>query len=393
MLSLLFRCYTSLMRTRSLGVLLLVCACGVEVKVDAGLESDAGQLDAAVVIDAGAHDAGLDAGFRDAGLDAGLGDAGTESDAGKPDAGEADAGVDAGLVDAGVLDAGFDAGVIVCGRCQTYAPSKAMGAISESVLKEASGLAASRAHPGVLYSHNDSGGLPVVYVLNDTGASLGQLTLTGATNVDWEDIALGPCPTGTCIYIGEIGDNNAVYPNYYVYRIAEPNVSVGSPIGSQSVAFERFEIQYPGQAKFNAETLLVHPATGDVYVVTKPNFGTKSDAYKASAPLSTSTPNVMVKVAPLTVPEPLDQVTAGDIDACGTTLVLRTYHTAYQYQLTPGAAFDTIFSSTPVQTEHPAYGLNINQEIQGESITWGPLGGYYTVSEGASAQLHFIGCQ
>src|SRR5437660_5290761 len=74
-------------------------------------------------------------------------------------------------------------------------------------LPEASGLAASRRTPGVLWSHNDSGE-PVVFALTPAGAVKGRVRVTGARVKDWEDIAVGPCPQSTCLYIADIGDNN-----------------------------------------------------------------------------------------------------------------------------------------------------------------------------------------
>src|SRR4051812_29923355 len=96
----------------------------------------------------------------DAGQDSGISDAGG-SDAGLNDGGglEPDAGVDAGALDAGGLDAGP-----VCRSCATHQSSVIdLGVISVTALNEISGIAVSRAHRGVLYAHNDSGGLPVVY--------------------------------------------------------------------------------------------------------------------------------------------------------------------------------------------------------------------------------------
>ena len=59
---------------------------------------------------------------------------------------------------------------------------------------ESSGVAASRAYPGVLWTHNDSGDGPYLYATTLDGRDLGWLLVPGAEAIDWEDIALGPCP-------------------------------------------------------------------------------------------------------------------------------------------------------------------------------------------------------
>ena len=73
-------------------------------------------------------------------------------------------------------------------------------------INEASGLAASRRHPGVLYSHNDSGDQARIFALDsEDGRTLAEYQITHSDNYDWEDLSVGVCPSnsGTCIYIGK----------------------------------------------------------------------------------------------------------------------------------------------------------------------------------------------
>src|SRR2546425_2345850 len=67
-------------------------------------------------------------------------------------------------------------------------------ALASPRLIESSGVAVSHAHPGVLWSHNDSGDGPYLYATDLTGADRGRVLVSGAENEDWEDMALGPCP-------------------------------------------------------------------------------------------------------------------------------------------------------------------------------------------------------
>ena len=61
-----------------------------------------------------------------------------------------------------------------------------------------------------------------------------------------------------------------------------------------SVPWERLPFEYPGAVKWNAETLLVHPQTGDVYVVNKLPAGNASTVFKFPQPL---TPGVKATLA------------------------------------------------------------------------------------------------
>ena len=85
--------------------------------------------------------------------------------------------------------------------------------MTSSQLTEASGLAASRKHSGYLYTHNDHGSGPQIYVISASNGNVAAtLTIKGATSHDWEDIAVGPCNNGssiTCIYIGRSSFNNS----------------------------------------------------------------------------------------------------------------------------------------------------------------------------------------
>jgi hypothetical protein len=246
----------------------------------------------------------------------------------------------------------------------------------------------------VLYGHNDSGGAPVIFILSTTGADLGERVLDGVTPTDWEDLALGPGPNGPSLYIGDIGDNGLNRPEpYRVYRVDEPFVG-GGP-STSTVAFEVFELEYPGGVHHNAETLLVHPITSDLYIVTKESTGDPSQVYKASAPLVLGAINLLSLVTTLAVPAGLDlPVTGGDIHPLGEALLLRTYNTIYQFIRPAGPDFDPIFSAPYTRVPAAPLGIGPNNEIQGEAITWFPDGlGYYTASERTNQQLHAVRCQ
>src|SRR5690606_10690255 len=89
---------------------------------------------------------------------------------------------------------------------------------------ESSGLAASRSHPGVFWTHNDSGDEAFVFAIDSAGRLLGRVRVTGAENHDWEDIALAPCgdDAGDCLYIADTGNNLGSREEVAIYRVPEP---------------------------------------------------------------------------------------------------------------------------------------------------------------------------
>ena len=88
-----------------------------------------------------------------------------------------------------------------------FAPAAKTGVVTDHDIDEASGCAVSRLNRNVLYTLNDHGGKNRVYAVNINGTLVGELTIDGATNVDWEDLAIGPCDNtdsfSSCIYIGK----------------------------------------------------------------------------------------------------------------------------------------------------------------------------------------------
>jgi len=111
-------------------------------------------------------------------------------------------------------------------------------------LPEASGVAVSRRSPGRLWSHNDSGEA-VLVGLDTRGAVTAGVRLSGVKVEDWEAVAVGACPGGSCIYIGDIGDNEAERKRITVHRVPEPSTE------DSVVVKETFELE-PGLPSRNS---------------------------------------------------------------------------------------------------------------------------------------------
>jgi hypothetical protein len=280
-------------------------------------------------------------------------------------------------------------GGLACQQCTSFSSAVNRGAIGQSALVETSGLAASRLHPGVLYAHNDSGDTARFFALDDRGAPLGEFILEGATAVDWEDIAVGPCPSGSCVYLGDIGSNNGYRLTRYIYRVPEPDVAVGRPAGLVTVTYDRLSYVYSKGASPDAETLLVHPVSGKMYVVEKVALGQNRQSAVHSLSIFSDSSGTAQPLGYLTIPRQNDvNITGGDIHPCGNAILLRTYGGVYRLTLPAGADFNTIFTQ-PVEALTPS-----PPDVFGESITWAADGqGYYTTSEGSGQPLYYTGCR
>jgi hypothetical protein len=128
-------------------------------------------------------------------------------------------------------------------------------------LTEASGAAASVAHSGIIWTHNDSGE-PYAYAVDRAGKARGRVRLTGAKVVDWESIDIGPCPSGQCLHVGDIGDNRAKRSEVIIYRVVEP-----APNATSSAPVEVIRAKYP-DGPHDAEAVFVSP-DGVIHIATK----------------------------------------------------------------------------------------------------------------------------
>jgi hypothetical protein len=273
-----------------------------------------------------------------------------------------------------------------CSPCERWGPVEALGPVPP-VLEELSGLAASLTSPDVLYAHNDSGDSARFFALNLHAEVLAEVHLTGADAVDWEDIATGPCieGSGSCVFLGDVGDNHLDRSSYTVYEVQEPDLR---DAGMLQVSFERLPFVYPQGAHHNAETLLVHPRDGDLYVITKEETGTRSEVFKFPRPFTPGEQVTLSDLGPLPLPADGDSaLTAGDVHPCGHSLLLRMYNRAVELRLPQGADFDEIFSASPMTVP------TASDEPQGEAIVWGRDGqSYFTASEQTGQKLHRVRC-
>src|SRR5262249_7795728 len=217
--------------------------------------------------------------------------------------------------------------------CAGKLQSRTVGAIKSDDITEASGVVVSRQNPGVLWTHNDSGGQPEAYALSVAGDLLGTFPVEGATNIDWEDIALGPGPNAgkDDLYLGDIGDNAVARDNVVIYRIPEPTVAATSTAPATSAPptkGDTITLTYP-DGPHNAETLIVDPTTGDLFIVTKENDKPSAIFTVPAAELrdgATVTPRQVGTLERGTTAASglVSQVTGGDVSADGSVVAIRT---------------------------------------------------------------------
>lgn len=249
--------------------------------------------------------------------------------------------------------------------------------LADPRVAESSG-AARLPSPGWIVTANDSGGRAELYALDHTCRTAATITVRGATNVDWEDLAAGPDGS---IWIGDIGDNRARRDAVVLYRVHLP-----SPLRPTTVDAQAIALRYD-DGPHDAETLLVDHE-GTPFVVTKDLLG-RSGVYRADV-----TKGVLRRVASVsftptgTAGGPdigaIAQLTAtgGSVSPDGTKVAIRTYTDLYEWHV-PAAGVAAAFTSRPTRTALP-------ETHQGEAVAYVTDDELVLTSEGESAPVHVV---
>ncbi|MGN6610017.1 MAG: hypothetical protein ACTHMS_23785 [Jatrophihabitans sp.] len=229
--------------------------------------------------------------------------------------------------------------------------------LADPRITEASGLGIGRLHPGVLYVQNDSGDSARCFAVDAaTGRTRAVLTVPGATNVDWEDLAVAEVGRRSRIYLADIGDNDGVRAEVRIYRVDEPAELRSGPTSRPDV----WRLRYP-TGPVDAEALAVAPG-GAAYVVTKSPIG-RSEVYAVPPRPDAGAVQVLRPVAPF---RPVGagavalSVTGASFSADGRVFALRTYADAYLWHVHDGDLAAAL-RTPPVRVVLPG-------QLQGEGI-------------------------
>lgn len=222
--------------------------------------------------------------------------------------------------------------------------------------------------PGTLWAHNDSGP-SVLVALGTDGAVKARVRLAGVRLLDWEAVATGPCPAGSCVFAADIGDNDAARRRVSIYRFPEPGLSQPSvPVR------DVFYGAYPDGPQ-DAETLLVTP-DGDIFIVTKgETAGIGLYRFPRDLRAGATHPLARVGRAPADGKvKPRSRITDGSVSPDGRWVVLRTNTELQFYRASAFLAGSWTVDRT--------MDLSALKEPQGEAVAVGANGDIFVGGEG-----------
>jgi hypothetical protein len=237
--------------------------------------------------------------------------------------------------------------------------------LKDPQVDESSGLGASRRYPGLLWTHNDSGDSARLFLLDQLGDTKAIVTLNGATARDWEDMAVAGSGNNAWVYVGDIGDNDAVHESITIYRFREPQLDITASATPQTIAVdcEQMTLRYPDGAR-DAESLMA-TSDGQLFLVSKSLGG--SAVYSTPGPFASGTSRTLQLVRQIVLSSDSffgRLTTGGDISPDGTRIVVRTYTEAYEWLKLRNTSWKAVWKAKPRVWELPT-------SQQGEAICYG----------------------
>jgi hypothetical protein len=202
---------------------------------------------------------------------------------------------------------------------------------------------ASRKHPGVYWTHCDSGNDASIYAITREGKFLGEYQLN-EKNDDWEDIATDD---DGHLFIGDIGNNGGRHNQIHVYRVDEPDPARIPRGGIARLKVDKtWKINYP-DAPFDAESLFIYKDQG--YIVSKLFTGLPATIY--SFPLREKKEVTLEKVVSIKIHSP---ATAADISADGKRLAVLSLGGLSIFQIDGDVANAAKVQPTSMRFIHPS---------------------------------------
>lgn len=242
-----------------------------------------------------------------------------------------------------------------------------VGRLSQKRLAEASGVAASRTNPGIFWVVADGGNDAALHAVDSTGDLHATIPIRNAKNVDWEEVAVGPCEQSSCVYIADTGDNKERRREVAIHRVKEPQlarqVSKGKDSSPKSLRVETLRVTYP-DGPHDVEAMGVLP-DGALLLVSKGRSGGvlafRIEAGAWQKPGTTIAQ--LVDSLPITASLGTGRAVTGmAITADGNRVMVRTYRDLFPFALHDGRRFTPLGSPTACDI--------LGAEPQGEAITW-----------------------
>ena len=261
------------------------------------------------------------------------------------------------------------------------------GRLQSRELNEASGMAASPTESRLLWLVNDSGCAAELFLTEADGGKRGKVSVEGAKNVDWEDLASFQVDGKPYLVIADTGDNASKRNRCTLYIVAEPKLPAEDTVleGSVKPAWTiRFHYE---DGPRDCESVAVDVKAGKILLLSKRTHPPM--LYELPIKPAGKGEQTARKIGQLSKALPMGfppipygtQPTGMDISAEGTMAAVLTYAGVFLFPRNEGDSWATAFARDPQV-------LDSHRARQAEAIAFSRDGTVIRVaSEGVKSPL------
>ena len=218
------------------------------------------------------------------------------------------------------------------------------GVFTDPQLDEVSGLAASRAHPGLYWAHNDGGNGEKLMAVRSDGSRVATLRVVGVENVDWEDLDSFDLDGKHYLLVADTGDNGGIRKTLALHVIEEPS---SLRDGDTLKAAWSIEFRWPDGAR-DCEASAVDAVNGEVLLISKKRVPPELFRLPLRAGKGVQTATLLTTLVGIKQPTETDlkenpvygryrsQISGADLSPNGRVLAVLNYRSIHLYTRAPG---------------------------------------------------------
>ncbi len=237
--------------------------------------------------------------------------------------------------------------------------------IENQAITESSGLACSTRDKKILWTHNDSGHMPIIYALNNHGRDLGSFFIDSVESIDWEDMDAFEYQGRHYLLIADSGDNFRVLWEHRIFIIEEP--SVGQQPHLTLTPSWTIVYQFENGRSYDVEAVAVDELRNKVVLLTKRHKPT----LMFELPLKPEKPEQVVQAVKVAELPYIKNPSALDISSDGRIMSINTYRRIHRFS-----------RKSPHDPWHYQYSLKYKPMFQPEAMCLSrDSKNYYVTSE------------
>ena len=235
------------------------------------------------------------------------------------------------------------------------------GVFTDPDLDEVSGMAASRAQPGLYWAEDDSGNGEKLMLIQGDGTRVATVIAKGASNVDWEDLDSFDLDGKHYLLVADTGDNGGIRKQLALYVFEEP---AHPRDGDTITPAWTIRFHWPDGAR-DCEATAVDPIRGEVLLISKKRVPPEVFSLPLRPATSELAAHFVGTLPGIAQPSEDDlrrnpvygryraQISGADLSPNGRVLAVLNYRAVYFFVRNRGEAWPSVLARTPGVLNYP----------------------------------------